>query len=607
MKWPEERAKLEILKGHPQRSSTLKKKLSMINRLKNIADEDISSLVSDLKTENLQKFYVEISNGLLSATRIHSNDDIHRIVRIIYLYSYDQQFMGSIMSQLKKNCSSSWIYSALFAEVYFYVHGTIEPVLKTLLKNLSEGSLKLIYYLIESFADLSSDVLKKYMIKEMSKAEETNVDLIVLICRELDIEAEITLNDNYKEVISLFSGEFDFYIKKSNFEEAEKATRNSQKEESLGKLNESVKSGIKAMSLKNLENKNGSEKPGKMFKKLEASINNIEVLDEIAVEISGHSGKICDLLAKTKKNELIPSIARIISRLTRGKNEIVKGIFSDVSGSFNRNELMLVAELYKFGLIKQADFCALLSELFSSKNLRELCLVLEIVGRYMLSQRKSNEYMRGLLEALRAAKTTEMNKLHINNTLAWIFQDGDKKFDITCFFQWYFTESNFRRTGIFEKMSKDRRLMAILFMIPTIFESSEFQVGLIKELRMEGTMRDLYYEELVENREIPKQNAIKMAELLGLLCRQTHAKILEMIFSLGRLKLNERVNMILAVLKNSNEELRKEWIRKLWEMEVCRDIKYVLNNFVQEFGTNIDIEEDSFGMEIEMLQEDEYV
>ena len=93
--WIRKKSSLKILKTHSSQSTNLKKKQSIINRLKSLSNENFSQFLADLEYENLNKFHTEIINNILlnpliqnPSIKIYENVflEIRKVIEIIYLF-----------------------------------------------------------------------------------------------------------------------------------------------------------------------------------------------------------------------------------------------------------------------------------------------------------------------------------------------------------------------------------------------------------------------------------------------------------------------------------------------------------------------------------------
>ena len=125
--WIRKKSSLKILKTHSSQSTNLKKKQSIINRLKSLSNENFSQFLADLEYENLNKFHTEIINNILlnpliqnPSIKIYENVflEIRKVIEIIYLFSFDSSFFTYLTTTLKKIYSQNWAISCIFLEVF---------------------------------------------------------------------------------------------------------------------------------------------------------------------------------------------------------------------------------------------------------------------------------------------------------------------------------------------------------------------------------------------------------------------------------------------------------------------------------------------------------
>ena len=85
MEWNVERIHLSQTKSLLNRNSQLKKKISLVKKLKNLQNENLQPLLEDLSAENMEQFFSEIIDSILSL-KVTCLEDIKNIIRIISIY-----------------------------------------------------------------------------------------------------------------------------------------------------------------------------------------------------------------------------------------------------------------------------------------------------------------------------------------------------------------------------------------------------------------------------------------------------------------------------------------------------------------------------------------
>lgn len=511
MNWQTERASLETLQFHPQANSTLKKKLAIINKLRNISSENFHQILIDIKTEDLHKFYTEIINGLLSNHRVQSHEDIHKLVRIIRLYSYDPLFVSQLTAILKKQYTDSWVNSAIFAEIYFMMHAQINPIVKSLVKACKENPLQLIHYLVCNFAGMELDYVKK-RIAELSKTvREKGVDLLNSLCERLDMDIRMEPPTGYVEVVVLEEDEFSFY----------QGLPPEQKEELPDP--ELFSRAAELLPGCHLRRFKRQQLIQCMLKRIKGHPYDVRLLDLIGQAIHDSPVLISKLLRKRKHSTLLPAIARVLATAGTAKKELIRKLTGTSPEDLTPNDLLLIAELCKFGCIRHSSIFSLLSCLLTAKLIGRFCLLLENVGRFLLLQKASNREARELLDTVRQTVFSEMDRIQIDDCMAKIFKISDTHIDILHFVQWLFKRSNFSPHGLFAILSKSTRLLLLCFIQPEIFEDDEMLADVIEQTSMDDTMIQLYTRSIPVYSRQSNQQVFRMVSVLGRLLRSRPA------------------------------------------------------------------------------------
>lgn len=605
MSWIAERKSLEVLKAAPASNGSLKKKLGIINRLKNLQNEAYPQLVADIKSENLQKFRTEIINSLLLNAKMQTNEDIHRVVRIVYLYSYDPAFLASMLAAAKKRLRDSWAIGAIYAEVYFLRSGQIDDVAKTLLGTYSDNDLPLIHYLVACFDGLDPSAMKtiRHRIqKSIESVDEKNIEVLGAICALLGISTKLEVPDNFLEVIKPAADEFAFYQAESRGADAPGGGARE------GTDSDGPSSDAGGRRQAAAEESGPDEHPvfsPACLRRLGEEARNIEYLDFVSLHVSGSPDLVGKILKKRRDVSLVPAIARIVSRLSRGKRAVVGQLLAEGPDGLQHNDLVLVGELYKFGAVRPAELASLLNYFLKNRMVEKLAVLLENTGRYMLVDRKTNEYARDLLERLKALGATEIDRLFIRDCLSKIYQTETPGADILNFMQWLFKERTFSFAGVFQSISRSRKLLLVLFMQPELFESDEFLVGIIVSAGMEGTMLRLYLDSV----EIlgSKQGAFRIAEILavlvGALAVQEQTRVLDAVLAMG-LAPSMRYRMGLVLLDRCCPSVHRRYLDVFGGSSVFAAIRADLFNFCEKHGHELAAAEDldSFERDMECLR-----
>lgn len=618
MDWIAERKGLEILKAAPSQNSSLKKKLGIINKLKNILSEPYTQVLLDVKSENLHKFYTEIINSLLSITKVQSHEDIHKIVRIFYLYSYDPAFVAQLTSAIKRIYTSSWISGALFAETYFMINGRVDSICKALVKANKENTLHLIDYLVYSFEDADSALFEKRIREGIKDINEKDIDVLNSICRKIGWEVKLEAPGAYVEVVRPNASELAFYTGEPKAPEqgaagcevqsnegSDPSARNDPAAESTAYNGESDRLSAKSSPAGDTASNRGFSIQD--IKRIEENIKNTEFLDNIGREISGNPELVARVLKKKRNMALLPAIARIITRLTRGRADIIHQLLAQDLDSIAHTDLILIGELYKFGAVRPGDMIALLGQLFKGKMIEKLSILIENAGRFLLWRKETNKCTRDLLDRLRAMSLSDIDRLFVSDCLSKVFQADSLNVDIVNFFDWFFREKNFSSSGIFSVLKRSQRLLCIVFMQPIFFESDLFLARVILETGMEHTMLRLYLDSLVLLMQHSLQSTFRIIEVVGVLIgrRPTadQAQVLDLVMELG-IPDAMKHRMLVSLLDHCHAQLHRKYIDIIVDSGIGSEMRAFLFNFCEKHGYDLQesSEMDSFEQEMDDLR-----
>lgn len=603
MNWTTERESLEVLQNAPSTNSNLKKKLAIINKFRNIPNESFPQILEDIKSENLCKFYTEIINSLLSNGKIHTHEDIHKIIRIIHLYSYDPMFLANITTVIKKRYSDSWANGAIFAEIYYFMNKQVNGALKTILKSGVEGCAQLILYLLCNFENLDVSYIKNKILASVNKDSERNIEILGAIYTRLGIGIQLKAPNNYVEVIKPIEGEFSYY--KSDVED-EISLINPKKSIDISSGNlimQYIHMGSKSMPADipaHYPKKNRSQQSilG-LIKQIPEETENFAFLNLISTNIDGNSDMINKVLKKKKHISAIPAIARIISKLTRGKKEVVSQLLLEDIELISHNDLLLISELYKFNTIKLIELLNLLNRYLNKRLVGKFCILFENAGRYMLINKESNKPARDLIDRLKGLSITGIDKLFVGDCLSKIHQNVQLKIDILDFLHWFFKKENFVLSDFFNTILLSRKFMMLCFLQPEIFESEDMIVRVIKCAEMEETMINIYTDTLHMILKQSKQRAFGIVGVLGHLLyecdMQKQIYILDFVYKMN-IPMSMKQRIVIMLLDHVDRSLHGKYTEMILNTPMSYEIRAKFFNFCEKYNYNAEVEsnEDSF-------------
>ncbi|KAI5168379.1 hypothetical protein PAEPH01_0076 [Pancytospora epiphaga] len=577
MRWAEERKKLEVLSQLPSANSPFKKKLTIINRMKNITPESFPIIIQEIKSENLQKFSVEIVNSLLSHTKANTQEDVHNIVRILYLYSYDRTFITVFITAARKILPQSWINGALLAEAYFLMNGNLDGVMFELIKASEENAVYVINYIVCNFENIDITIIEKKTRELLENVTERNIEALAGICGVLGWNTHLEVEEDFVDVIKMEKDEFEFYRK------------------TPAEAIDGVRSESSSCDLRMIEN----------------NPQNMAVLGAIAAYVSGNQDLIGRVIKKAKNIALAPAVACIISQLSKGRSTAISQVFTADYDSIAHYELVLIGEMYKFSIIRSSDILNILSFYFKNRNVEKLCILLENVGRYMLVRRETNKSIREFINRLEGYPWREIDRLCVNNCLSRIYKVGSSEIDIMGFFRWAFSKNTFYTSNLFELIKSSKRLLYILFSLPELFGNEAFLIKLIRKVRMTEEMIDFYINSIEPMTRHSRLRGYYMVDTLALLLKEqdvtVQTRVLERTWSFD-LSIDVRCSMILSLLDHCNVLLHGKYISILSWSSLSTESRNQLFNFCEKYNyeefERENCEFDSFEKEMAELREE---
>jgi len=646
--WKNRKKTLETLKSHGKKSSPLKKKLAILNKLKNISSENFNVLLEEMKAENFDKFHTEIINNLLANFKvnlsINSEEDlsktmikIHRIVEIMHLFLFDQQFLNYLNTNLKKLYAGNWGVSCLLFEISFSHKKKdagksdtcdVSMILKQIFKNLKDEKLLFILYILVSFdcsnsspacdpEQISTEMFREYVLGEISNVNEGNLNVLRTIAKMMGIDQEISLKNQFVNLITVQENEFDFYKQVSDISTS-------------GNLFEGISSD------------------SSLIKSIEKRIKDTSFLDLVGNYIRDKPYLFDKIWKKRSNVNIIPSLARILSKSVKSNYTFVINLISN-GKALKDSDLVMISELYKFDVIKPTDFFALLSlYLTSSIYTEKLCILLGSTGRYLLSNKNTNRQTAELLESLKTIECDEISKIHIKNCISKILSPEISNLSILSFLQWYLnyklefiikfgafsiaeassTSSEYKfleynGDSIINEIKRSKKFCLLVFVQPSIFRNLHFMAKSIQRFKMAEFVTEFYLKILCLI--LSKSLLFQIVEVIGLLCTsQDDDKVClgdNAIFSqsaiLARVKnmsmpLSAKYKCILILLDLFDEVFYSENLREIsqWAKKTNNcEIEASLFNFLEKKGMrmdeiyNIDQEDDSFEQEMAYLRE----
>lgn len=578
--WKRKKASLKILKAHSTQSTNLKRKQTIINRLKSLSNENFILLLADLEHENLNKFHTEIVNNLLLNPLIQNPQikifknvflEIRKVVEIIYLFSFDNLFFSYLTTTLKKIYSQNWALSCIFIETFvlntkikkLQTSQSIESVTMTLIKHLKDNTIGLMLYTLESF-DIEHSFYLDPIQNEIKKANLDTIEALKKCTEILGISNDIKLDRQYISVIIPLEGEFDFY-------EESKVT------------DKSILPKFSASLLKNIEKKN----------------YDTQMLDYIGQNIFDRPDLISKLLKKKKKLDFIPSLARILSKCYKNKRNFIDSILENNN---TEADLILIAECSKFNIISPDELFNLLYNFLDQNQIDKLCTILYFAGRFILFKKETNLRAIELFEKIKSSSMDETSKIAATHCISVILNPKCSKLDILDFFRWFFNSTNFENSELFHEIIKNsKKFLLILFAQPDIFEDKTKLLKAITKSNMLTTMKNFYLDSIEKLQMQHKAFTLEYIHTLGLMIKKSEdqEKILNFILNLS-IEESFKYKIAIIIADYFNSDVRLNFLPIFRERTgISREFERLFFNFCEKYHYDIHLEEDSFERELQ--------
>lgn len=589
MSWPSKRACTEILKSKPVVNSNLKKKLSLINRLRMLHLDDFQDLYECLKKENLNKFYKEIINSLLGNNKIQKHEDVHKIIQIIYLYSYDSDFIILLQNELKTRGCESWVNFAIWAETSYLVNNSIMEVAKMVNNLNKEDVFEGVYYLARYFDDLDRNWLRE-VVKNVEKGIiEKKGELVY---QELGLNWKKEGNVKYVNIIKPYENEFNWY--QLNIKSTDKIE--------CTNLDNSVNNTITSNEIISTFNKPISSV--EIVKMIEENKENIDFLKILSKTIDGQSELVDSVLKDRKNSSVIPGLARVVAQFKHGQRELISRLLKYEVDQITENELVFIGELYKFGIIKVLAIVEILNKCLASRDICKLCILFENVGRFMLHSYNGNTYGRQFVETLKNIEATGSDKMAVETCLGKLFKPNRSTISLRDFLHWFFKEKNFVDGKLFKNLKKSKKFMLLCFMQPELFENEKLLAEIVKKTGLENEIIELYMNTMPQIMSISKNNLYHVANALGyFLENRTDCDIIvDKVLNNVQLPTLVKHKVALELLDHCPSEIQVKYLRSIYEATMRIEIKSKIFNLCEKYGHKFlieNIEEDSF--EIDMM------
>lgn len=366
----------------PTQNSPLKKKLTLLNKLKN-NDTNYQSIIPHFIPENMSKFLPEISANILYNLPDKNIEDLLHIINYFKIYDdFLTTFVNQIKDTIKANIDGNiFFYIVLYYELmnYFIETKSLHKIINKI--NLNEC--------VKLFVYLSKDARQKEMIInyciENKEIMDDYIEQIKIVFSNYDEEVLLKkhfMERNFVKVIEPEEKEFDFYEQREVVDT----------EYDINYLLENIDFF--------------SDKP--------------ELIDAIARKVTNEKIILKDVFKHITKRESVSVLARLVINFEILPKFIVYLESSTVS-------LPFLCELSKHRKYSFKNIIKVLEDSIKTKNTSKIICILNHCARIYLHRPETNHLMRKALEKIGNLKneTTGCDRIEISNSMSKIFSTQD--------------------------------------------------------------------------------------------------------------------------------------------------------------------------------------
>jgi hypothetical protein len=207
MSWKEER--VEMLNHIPSKNTNLKRKQALLNRLKNMRNENVRKLRSDLKSEDMSKFTHEIVQ-ILDKMHIKSDTDVKNIVRLS---------IPELVCSVETGMMCSWRFVLLYELKILYAmketasdcvqsaHNVSEQLTGAFLRLPTVEKLGVLAYFVRNEETVDPRWIKEIRNEQM---DDTTIEAYNAVARALKMEVR-EHEPPFVKAITAEENEFLFY------------------------------------------------------------------------------------------------------------------------------------------------------------------------------------------------------------------------------------------------------------------------------------------------------------------------------------------------------------------------------------------------------------
>lgn len=551
MEWKEELRALTTREAGRKNNSPLKKKLSIIKRLRNIPCENIEALRTDLASEDMGRFASEIVSSILGS-KVQSNEDVKNVVRITSALATDGDFLRSLVSELWRtmcggihSAGEYWLAAYLFdlQTMVQEIRGGVgrTNVVEELCSKLGkEPRILFLAYLVENHGDERSEVEIRRQVEKIGAVETGGDSRLAPAMRRLGMDVGQRKCNGFRRIISTHKDEFQYYTE-----------RTTSSESYDGELD-----------MKQIR--------GYMIRYSE----NIEKLDALSKSIrnSNNQKEIVSIMMQLKSNmNYITSIARVLKSAGIISKKMVSLLFKEIyeNKHSSRNDViancLLISEMCKFREVPPGDVFVLLDHLFRARNIEAYCTCLSGVGRYFLLDEATGYKTREYIEKIKEYRASDVESTHVASCLTKLFSFVQAApTDFRGFFRYFFRREAFSRSSkLWNSLVRNKATLLFLFLHPWDFEDTEFLVTLIQEAGLGRKTADAIISNIHTVHEHSKHRCTALVKLYAGLAdledKETQINLTDKIFLL-EMDGTSRHRLAIMYLQRMSIDIRRRYV-----------------------------------------------
>lgn len=633
----EDRKRFQVLTNYGERVSPLKKKLTIISKIKTITRDTFDSLICELKLENMSKFHVEIVNNILFHLENPTCYIFFRILEISYLYSFDPAFLGYLYSEIKKSIQKRFSYSCFFLELlYLKNNSEISQAVLKIMKQLAQtDKVGFIYYILTNgnpeypLPNSTLDYLRETIAIESENPNDSSIDILKKTIEILNLSIKVKEKQSIFNSVKFQTDEFIFYTAKEfKFFEAELVIQSINKNSNdTKKMNHFILSIL-----------NGTERwfkvdRAKCFKGFYKVIDELDCmktktrtifepiftgecgfiafLDFLGLYIKGHPKIFKDLWNRIKKMKDPTDLkyyCRILLKVQPSASQI-SSIEAKSPSKFSLFELNFIGELMKFNILKTNYIFELLFFYLENRLIDHFTVLFETVARFLIFSNQSTDKIDLIFQKINSIKVSQIDKLLLEDCTSKILNSNSFQIDILSFFSWVFNNyyQKKQHPSFLHDLALSKKLLYCIFIQPNLFKNIQCLIYWVHIFQIEKDIYDFYLEMVGKFKT--KSLLFKIVEILSNLKHKNGFELIYNRIKESKLKKEVKYKCYLLILDSVVKD--KDWsiLKPILEFAAENnnlEIKSMLFNIKEKHKINIPLpkieDEDSFDAEINLLR-----